>query len=597
MLNSGSKRERGAQKKSKKQRGHRDEDVDENASVHSDDSWGAESAAPSKQSVGGAAGDIVDDKTEEDKQDELVEQLAEKRSSTRASAMTKLVDELQTSYAYDFVSSRLETLQMYLLNSVRKGDSSEVALACKCLNLMALTLGAESDSLATAATPLLHDVMKNPSKGAGARTAAAEAIGFVNFFGCMSDDETLSVMTMLTDLLKAQQNQLPEPTATALLNSWGLLASTLSASRLSGDIREMYLPLLMRYLDHESTDVKTAAGECIALIWEAKQETDGDEPDAEGETSDEESKPKLKVKPTKQQQAADDAAAAQEQKEKELDALEPLPESAVPVEPASTSPPSATDDARSRGDSVSLEDSLTSSPSLSSSEARVPSMRPRADSIPEGPTSGTTMSPVFTALNKPFKFARPGPSSRATGGTVTGAPTAAAAGGGAAGGVGKNEKAPAGGGAGSRGKEISVDQIIDKLSSLATDSSRQKGKKERAEQKKSFRDILKSVELGETPSESLKIEKSRHEFSGWSQIKQLNSIRDVVGKGLNTHFVCNDVLREIFDLYIESGEGVDDPSRKAHSRAISAAKARENFEQRAKQRKKKQALIHAGEED
>jgi hypothetical protein len=98
---------------------------------------------------------------------------------------------------------------------------------------------------------------------------------------------------------------------------------------------------------------------------------------------------------------------------------------------------------------------------------------------------------------------------------------------------------------------------------------------------------------GDVPSESLKIEKSRHEFSGWSQIVQLDAIRDVIGKGLNTHFVHNETIQQIFDLYIESGDGVDDPSRKASSRAQSKIKARENYEARSKSRSKKQALANS----
>jgi hypothetical protein len=80
--------------------------------------------------------------------------------------------------------------------------------------------------------------------------------------------------------------------------------------------------------------------------------------------------------------------------------------------------------------------------------------------------------------------------------------------------------------------------------------------------------------------------------SGWAQILQLDAIRDTLNKGLNTHFVQNPLLAEIFDLFIESGEGVDDPNRKAASRAQSKIKARENAESRDKNRKKKHALAN-----
>ena len=95
----------------------------------------------------------------------------------------------------------------------------------------------------------------------------------------------------------------------------------------------------------------------------------------------------------------------------------------------------------------------------------------------------------------------------------------------------------------------------------------------------------------------MKIEKSRHSFSGWVSIKQLQAIREVLGKGLNVHFVHNELIAQIFDLFIEAGEGVDDPGRKAQSRAQSKAKALENFHSREKQRKKKSAMTNPHADD
>jgi hypothetical protein len=67
---------------------------------------------------------------------------------------------------------------------------------------------------------------------------------------------------------------------------------------------------------------------------------------------------------------------------------------------------------------------------------------------------------------------------------------------------------------------------------------------------------------------------------GWSSIIQLEAMRDIIGKGLNMHFAHNATLAEIFDLYIETGAGVDDPLRKAASRAISKSKAKTEFHSR-----------------
>ncbi len=61
--------------------------------------------------------------------------------------------------------------------------------------------------------------------------------------------------------------------------------------------------------------------------------------------------------------------------------------------------------------------------------------------------------------------------------------------------------------------------------------------------------------------------------------------------------VHNGTVRDVFDLYIESGDGVDDPNRKAASRAQSKQKALEDFKSREKGRKKKAALANVHGED
>lgn len=470
-------------------------------------------------------------------------------------ALTRLIDQLQTNVDYDFVSGRLDTLEMYLLSSLKKGDASEVTLVCRALSLMSITLGAESDRLVSNLKGPLLEFLKNSSKSPSGRAAVAEAIGFVWFIGSSNDQDTLEVMNLLVEQLRL--TTLPEAVATACWESFALLASTLPTHKLVGREMTQHLTMLIKYLEHDSIDVKTAAGECIALLWEAKQEVEAEA-------------------------AAEQPSAAAAAGDDEM-APFGLGEAAVPV--ASTKSSAVDDD------------------------------EPMAELDPAFALSGDTRSPAMAPQKRPFLQAAASSSSSSS----------------------------------STGVVIDEAELIDKFSSLAKDSGRYQSKKVRATQKKSFREFLRTVEVriitrpthtpqrrmvchaaiaidgvcivfdlvallllvvvcvcvtpsprmqdGDGPSESLKIEKSRHEFSGWSQIIQLDAIRDVIGKGLNTHFVYNETLREIFDLFIESGDGVDDPQRKAASRAQSKAKERENFEARKKNRQKKNQLANSFGED
>lgn len=423
------------------------------------------------------------------------------------SAMSRLIDDLQLSVQYDFVSGRVDTLVQYLLSSVRKGDSAEVALATHALALVSVTLGAESEKLAADAAPALAEYLRNASKSGAGRAAVATALGLLTFMGSASDQDTRATMGTLVDHL--QLATVPAPLAAAAWEAWGLLASTLPTAVLAGEVRDQSMTRLIEFTEHEEIDVKTAAGECIALIWEAKQTIDAEVAEAQG----------------------DDEEAEEGDAADELDELPMLPESAVPTV-TSTTPADAT-----------------------------------VDVDPAFALSASTRSPALQARKRPMPKK---PSSRAT----TSSSSSAA---------------------------VVVDQeadLIARFSDLAKDSGRHQSKKDRALQKRNFREILRTVEDGDVPSESLKIEKSRHEFVGWRHALQLQAMRALLGKGLNTHFVHNETLTEIFDLAIESGDGVDDPARKAASRAQSHAKERANFETRNKNRKKKHALANSfGEEE
>ena len=62
-----------------------------------------------------------------------------------------------------------------------------------------------------------------------------------------------------------------------------------------------------------------------------------------------------------------------------------------------------------------------------------------------------------------------------------------------------------------------MNELIHTLKNLSVDSSRQKSKSDRAEQKSVFRDILKSVEDNERPVENIKIGHIVISFRGWGK--------------------------------------------------------------------------------
>ncbi|KAG0196675.1 Interferon- developmental regulator 1 [Mortierella sp. GBA30] len=90
-----------------------------------------------------------------------------------------------------------------------------------------------------------------------------------------------------------------------------------------------------------------------------------------------------------------------------------------------------------------------------------------------------------------------------------------------------------------------LDDLVAALGALSTDSSRHRSKKERSAGRSAFRDILKSVESQERPTESFKLKEYDVDFDGWVEIIQLHYLRDRLASGLQTHFVHNTMIHTI----------------------------------------------------
>lgn len=91
-----------------------------------------------------------------------------------------------------------------------------------------------------------------------------------------------------------------------------------------------------------------------------------------------------------------------------------------------------------------------------------------------------------------------------------------------------------------------MDGLIHTLNGLSVDSSRRRAKSDRAEQKSVFRDIVKSVEENEKPTEELKISGKVLVFRGWAKILPLNAFRKCLGQGFQYHLKTNAMMKEIF---------------------------------------------------
>lgn len=93
-----------------------------------------------------------------------------------------------------------------------------------------------------------------------------------------------------------------------------------------------------------------------------------------------------------------------------------------------------------------------------------------------------------------------------------------------------------------------MNELLSELKQLATDSSKSKSKKDRKEQRSSFRDVLRAVEEAEQPSETVKFGKEILKIQCWFSKIQYDWFCKMMGPGINTHLSTNLMLREIFEL-------------------------------------------------
>jgi hypothetical protein len=92
------------------------------------------------------------------------------------------------------------------------------------------------------------------------------------------------------------------------------------------------------------------------------------------------------------------------------------------------------------------------------------------------------------------------------------------------------------------------DDLVEKLRSLATDSQKFRAKKDRRVQRSSFRDILKAVEQGDSPSIVVKFGRERLKLDSWCSKRQYDAFCHMLGSGMNRHLTENDLLRDIFSM-------------------------------------------------
>jgi hypothetical protein len=354
---------------------------------------------------------------------------------------------------YNHLSNNSEdTITDYLLKCVSH-RGSEMQLACHALCLFALTLGAESSTIYSSIWTTLQPLFSDPSKPPADRAAAMRACGVLCFVINNPTHDSATCMNALQDVFTKEKPQPHEDVLSQCLESWALLASALPSPVLVQRHKATLLAVFVDFLEHASYEVRAAAGENIALLLAAQQA-----PEEEEDKSAEIRQPKAKPLPSMD----DDTEEAKERREAKLEAVR-VAAAARAAESAPT--PLA----------------LTASVSGGVAAPAVP-QTPKKGAVTIKEENGAAANGnghhengngAAEEKKTPKKAAKTTDATTATPGAT------------------EKKKGP---------RQIDMDKLIATLETLANDSSKKKGKKEKAQQHSLFRDVLDTavVSLGHT---------------------------------------------------------------------------------------------------
>ncbi|CAH1155901.1 unnamed protein product [Phaedon cochleariae] len=90
--------------------------------------------------------------------------------------------------------------------------------------------------------------------------------------------------------------------------------------------------------------------------------------------------------------------------------------------------------------------------------------------------------------------------------------------------------------------------LLETLKQLATDSHKYRAKKDRKQQRATFRDILQFIENDTVPEIQVKFGKEVLLLDTWTRRKQYETLCNILGPSINIHLTENFLLRDIFEI-------------------------------------------------
>lgn len=222
----------------------------------------------------------------EEKLKEYVDCLTDKSAKTRQGALESLRLALASRLLPDFLLERRLTLADALEKCLKKGKGEEQALAAAVLGLLCVQLGPgpKGEELFHSLQPLLVSVLSDGTASPAARLHCASALGLGCYVAAADVQDLVSCLNCLEGVFSRSCGtggsqplwSPPACTACSVLPCKPGHCSTVCPSTHISHILDRQLPRLPQLLSSESVNLRIAAGETIALLFELARDLEED---------------------------------------------------------------------------------------------------------------------------------------------------------------------------------------------------------------------------------------------------------------------------------------------------------------------------------
>lgn len=231
----------------------------------------------------GEDGGLSQDEMFEEKLRDAIEMATQKSAAGRVNALNGIASAFGKKLIPDFVDARRMTITDVVEKSLKKGKGVEQVAAANLAVSLIIQLRGDADDIYQELKPLMTVIMNDNSASLTARVACALALGNMCFLAAQAIAEVQAVMEGLEAVfVKAGEAQ--ADLATAALFAWSLLATVMPFSVVHDSLIKL-CPVFSKLLESPDVELRIAAGEAIAVLYEfVGEDQDEDEDDDEGDT-------------------------------------------------------------------------------------------------------------------------------------------------------------------------------------------------------------------------------------------------------------------------------------------------------------------------